>query len=37
MRMAGLVSPLVADRLAETLMSTDRAPDEVETFPSDSE
>ena len=37
MRMAGLVSPLVADRLAETLMSTDRALDEVETFPSDSE
>jgi len=37
MRMAGLVSPLVTDRLAETLMSTDGVRDEVDTPSSDSQ
>jgi DtxR family Mn-dependent transcriptional regulator len=35
MRMAGLVSPLVTDRLAETLISTDGVRDEGDTPSSD--
>jgi len=37
MRMAGLVSPLVTDRLVETLMSADEGGDGSETPPSDSQ
>ena len=37
MRMAGLVSPLVTDRLAETFVSADEGGDGSETPPSDSQ
>ncbi|MDZ5812797.1 metal-dependent transcriptional regulator, partial [Halorubrum sp. AD140] len=37
MRMADLVSPVVADRLAETLASTEEIREGTETVPSDGE
>ena len=37
MRMAGLVSPIVAERLAETLMPTDGVDSETNTSPVDNQ